>query len=88
MIFQSIAFLSVLGNANFQTASDKTKVINAKESGKTLDFLGYSFRYDQDLFGLPRKYWNRIPSKKSVKRFNAKVHEITSKGRRPVGEVV
>ena len=67
---------------------DKTKVTNAEESGKTLDFLGYSFRYDRDLFGLARKYWNRIPSKKSVKRFHATVHEITSKGRRPIGEVV
>jgi len=68
---------------------EKTKVIDATKSGTTLDFLGYSFRYDKTLNPGPnRYYWNRIPSKKSVKRFHAAVHEITSKGRRPVGKVV
>jgi RNA-directed DNA polymerase len=68
---------------------DKTKVIYAKESGKTLDFLGYSFRYDKDrLYGTNGRYWNRIPSKKSVKRFHKQVHEITSKRRKPIGIVV
>ena len=67
---------------------DKTKVLEATQSGTTLDFLGYSFRYDRDKYGSGRKYWNRIPSKKSVKRFNARVHEITSKGCMLVGAVV
>ncbi len=68
---------------------EKTKVFNAKESGKTLDFLGYSFRYDKArLFGSKGRYWNRIPSKKSVKRFRAEVHELTSKKREPIGEVI
>jgi RNA-directed DNA polymerase len=67
---------------------EKTKVIMAKQSGTTLDFLGYSFRYDQSIYGMKGWYWNRIPSKKSLKRFRNRVHEITSKGCRPVGEVV
>ena len=69
---------------------DKTNVINAKESGSTLDFLGYSFRYDKPWQpgASQKRYWNRIPSKKSVKRFNAAVHEITSKRCMPVSEVV
>jgi RNA-directed DNA polymerase len=67
---------------------EKTKVIMAKQSGTTLDFLGYSFRYDKSSFDKNKRYWNRIPSKKSLKRFRAKVHEITSKGCMPVNEVV
>jgi RNA-directed DNA polymerase len=70
---------------------DKTKVINATDSGTTLDFLGYSFRYDKHLVsGWHGRYWNRYPSKKSIKRFQAKVHELTSssKGCKPIGEVI
>ena len=53
---------------------DKTKVIDTTKSGTTLDFLGYSFRYDKSRYpGTSHRYWNRIPSKKSVKRFNARV---------------
>jgi RNA-directed DNA polymerase len=67
---------------------EKTKVIMAKQPGTTLDFLGYSFRYDQGLRDKNSRYWNRIPSKKSLKRFRARVHEITSKGYCPIGELV
>jgi RNA-directed DNA polymerase len=67
---------------------EKTKVIMAKQPGTTLDFLGYSFRYDRSIYGMKGHYWNRMPSKKSLKRFRLRVHEITSNGCRPVGEVV
>ena len=67
---------------------EKTKVFDAKTPGMTLDFLGYSFRYDKDRQGRPWRYWNRIPSKKSVKRFHERLHELTSKGRVPIGQVV
>jgi RNA-directed DNA polymerase len=67
---------------------EKTKVIMTKQSGTTLDFLGYSFRYDRSSFAKSKRYWNRIPSKKSLQRFRAKVHEITSRGKCPIGDVV
>ena len=68
---------------------EKTKVFDAETPGTTLDFLGYSFRYDKTRFpGSKRRYWNRIPSKKSVKRFQECLHELTSKGCKPIGEVV
>jgi RNA-directed DNA polymerase len=67
---------------------DKTKVIMAKQTGTALDFLGYSFRYDRSIYGMKGWYWNRMPSKQSLKRFRTRVHEITSKGCMPVGEVV
>jgi RNA-directed DNA polymerase len=67
---------------------EKTKVIMTKERGKTLDFLGYSFRYDRHLYNKSRRYWNRIPSKKSLQRFRVKVHAITAISSSPIGEVV
>jgi len=68
---------------------EKTKVIDARKSGTTLNFLGYSFRYDRSLFyGADRFYWNRFPSKKSIKRFHASVHDITTQQCKPIGEVV
>ncbi|MDR0328596.1 MAG: group II intron reverse transcriptase/maturase [Planctomycetaceae bacterium] len=67
---------------------EKTRVIMTKQSGTTLDFLGYSFRYDRSLRSKNGWYWNRIPSKKSLKRFRARVHEITSNDFRPIGVVI
>ena len=67
---------------------EKTKVIMARQSGTTLDFLGYSFRYDRSLRSKHGRYWNRIPSKKSLQRFRARVHEITSNDFRPIGVVI
>jgi len=67
---------------------EKTKVVKARQAGMTLDFLGYSFRYDRSLYNKNRRYWNRIPSKKSLKRLRTAVHEITTKGCRPIDEVV
>ena len=32
---------------------EKTRVVNLKEEGASLDFLGYTFRYDRDLKGRP-----------------------------------
>ena len=57
---------------------EKTKVIDMRQPGATLDFLGYSFRYDLDRFGSGRRYWNRIPSKKGMKKAREKIHELTS----------
>ena len=47
---------------------DKTKVIDLREPGASLDFLGFTFRYDRDLKGRGFKYLNVTPSKKAVKK--------------------
>ncbi|MDO5582337.1 MAG: group II intron maturase-specific domain-containing protein, partial [Planctomycetia bacterium] len=60
---------------------EKTKVLNVRKPGTTLDFLGYSFRYDRDLYGGTRRYWNRIPSKKSMKKARLRIHELTTSSR-------
>lgn len=56
----------------------KTKIVETKQPGQTLDFLGYSFRYDEDLQGRNHRYWNRMPSEKSVKKARERIHELTS----------
>jgi len=47
---------------------DKTRVVDLRGKGASLDFLGYTFRYDRDLYGRPRRYLNIVPSKKAVAR--------------------
>jgi RNA-directed DNA polymerase len=58
---------------------DKTKVVNLKNEGEVLNFLGYSFRYDRDLKGLRTKYLNMFPSDKAVKKIKEKIKVLTGK---------
>ena len=58
--------------------SEKTKVVNLGDVGETLDFLGYSFRYDKDLHGRECRYLNRIPSKKALAKARDEIRELTS----------
>jgi RNA-directed DNA polymerase len=56
---------------------EKTRVVNLREEGASLNFLGYTFRYDRDLKGRDHKYLNMFPSKKAVQREREKLHEMT-----------
>lgn len=47
---------------------DKTRVIELRKQGASLDFLGYTFRYDLDLKGGGHRYLNVFPSKKSLQK--------------------
>jgi RNA-directed DNA polymerase len=58
---------------------DKTKIAKLNREGETLNFLGYTFRFDRDLRGYNRKYLNMFPSDKSVKRIKQKIKDITSR---------
>jgi len=55
----------------------KTRVVDMKEPGAALDFLGYTFRYDRDLYGRDRKYLNVYPSRKSLARLRERLREMT-----------
>ena len=50
---------------------EKTRVIDLKQKGASLDFLGFTFRYEPDHFGHGHQYLNVGPSKKAVKRERA-----------------
>lgn len=56
---------------------EKTRIVNLKEEGAKLDFLGFTFRYDQDLFGRERRYLNVFPSTKSVENEKERIRELT-----------
>jgi len=57
---------------------DKTRVVQLRDTGASLDFLGYTFRFDRDLQGRAHRYLNLCPSKKALARERAKLREMTS----------
>jgi RNA-directed DNA polymerase len=57
---------------------DKTRVVELNDKGQSLDFLGYTFRYDRDRRGRGRRYLNVTVSQKALKRARQRVHEMTS----------
>ena len=65
------------GKFQLEINREKTRVVDLREEGASLNFLGYTFRYDRDLKGRGRKYLNMFPSKKAVQREREKLHEMT-----------
>ena len=65
------------GKFQLEINRDKTQVVNLREEGVSLNFLGYTFRYDRDLKGRARKYLNMFPSNKAVQREREKLHKMT-----------
>jgi len=57
---------------------EKTRVVNLDRVGESLDFLGFTFRYDRDLQGRSWRYLNVEPSKKALQRERVKLREMTS----------
>jgi RNA-directed DNA polymerase len=45
---------------------EKSRIVYAEK--ESFDFLGFTFRYDKDIYGREKRYWNVIPSKKSEKK--------------------
>jgi RNA-directed DNA polymerase len=54
---------------------EKTRIVNLSEEGTSLDFLGYTFRYDRDQYGKQKRYLNMMPSKKSLQPERDKLRE-------------
>ncbi len=57
---------------------EKTKVVNLDQA-ESLDFLGFTFRYDRDLYGSDKTYLNVVPSKKSLEKAREAIREKTGK---------
>ena len=57
---------------------EKTRVVNLKEKRASLDFLGYTFRYDRDRHGRGQRYWNVLPSKKALAREREQLRAMTN----------
>ena len=59
----------------------KTRVVDLRQPQASLDFLGFTFRYDRDLCGRKTRYLNTFPSKKSLARLREKVRGLTDSSR-------
>jgi RNA-directed DNA polymerase len=57
---------------------EKTRVVNLKQQGASLDFLGFTFRYYDDLKGRGWQYLNVSPSAKALNKEREKLHEMTN----------
>lgn len=58
---------------------EKTRIVNLRENGTSLDFLGYTFRYQRD-WRWRKRYWRVEPSKKSLGREREKLRQMTGTG--------
>ena len=56
------------GWLDLQINREKTRVLDLRQPGQSLDFLGYTFRQDRDRYGRPQRYWNLVPSRKALAR--------------------
>jgi RNA-directed DNA polymerase len=60
---------------------EKTRTVRLNEPGAALNFLGYTFRYDRDRYGMNRRYLNLTPSEKSLQQTRGKLREMTDAGK-------
>jgi RNA-directed DNA polymerase len=65
------------GKFGLEINREKTRVVEVKPGKGSLDFLGYTFRWDRDLKGGSRKYLNVIPSEKSLEKEREKLRGMT-----------
>jgi RNA-directed DNA polymerase len=72
------------GWLGLQINREKTRTLDLRQPGQSLDFLGYTFRYDRDRLGRDKRYWNLMPSCKALARERAALHEKLGRHRRHV----
>jgi RNA-directed DNA polymerase len=67
---------------------EKTRIVNLRQEGESLDFLGYTYRHDRSKRG-PGRYWKLCPSAKAQLRFRDKIRSILRPGNKtPPQEVI
>ena len=54
---------------------EKTKVVDRREEQAKVNFLGYTFRLDPDLFGRAKRYLNMVPSDKAMQKERESLHK-------------
>ena len=68
-----IKLKDLLNRMELTLNEDKTRRINAEEG--SFNFLGFTFRYDKDLYEGKKQYWNIIPSKNATNKLRMKIRE-------------
>ena len=73
-----------------QINREKTRCLNLNKRGESLNFLGFTYRYDRDLNGRNSFYLNIEPSRKAMQRQRDAIREMTSSEMcfKPVGEII
>lgn len=56
---------------------EKTRIVKLHRVGESLNFLGYTFRFDLDLHGRDQTYLNVLPSKKALQKARDAIREKT-----------
>ena len=56
---------------------DKTRIVDLKQRKASLDFLGYTFRFDKDRYGGLHRYLNLEPSAKALTREREALRQMT-----------
>jgi len=68
---------------------DKTNIVRMGRRGESLDFLGFTLRYDRDLKGRDKQYLNVFPSRQAIARLRDKTRNKTLSGyKKPLKEVI
>ncbi len=66
------------GKMELTLSEEKTRIVNLREERTSMDFLGYTFRFDQSPRGWGR-YLNLFPSAKALARRRAEVKALTER---------
>ena len=74
---ESFVEQTLQGRFDLRVNREKTRIVKMLRAGQSLDFLGYTFRYDRDLQGRPWNYLNLCSSKKALQRERDKLVEMT-----------
>jgi RNA-directed DNA polymerase len=68
------------GWLGLQINREKTRVLDLRDTGQSLDFLGYTFRYDRDQYGREnRRYLNLQPSRKAMAREREALRQLINR---------
>jgi RNA-directed DNA polymerase len=75
-----VAFIedTIEGRLGLRLNREKTRIIDLTEPKASLDFLGYTFRFDKDLAGRGHQYLFWGTSKRSLIRARQRAHDMTS----------
>ena len=60
---------------------EKTRVVDLREAGTSLEFLGYAFKRERNWRQGNKPYWRVAPSKKSLQRERNRLRQMTGKGK-------
>jgi RNA-directed DNA polymerase len=72
------------GDLGLTINREKTRIVELMEPKASLDFLGFTFRFDRDLRGRPWRYLNVFPSAKATSRLREKIRGILAVTNRPL----